>query len=195
MRAASPPAGPFFSLCPRASSEGAPLLTLAKWFGRLATLTLWISSVGLVLMTVFTAYQVWFRYVLNDSPSWTEPASVLMMGWFILLGAAVGVREGYHLGFDILLIVLPPGPRRVLMTISDVAVAGFGVGMCWYGFLLAQGTWNNVSPALQIPAGVGYLPLVVGGAIIALFTLERIARRFAGLEISTAEIQPLDTVA
>ncbi len=41
------------------------------------------------------------RYLLNDSPSWTEPLSLLLMSWFILLGAAVGVREGDHLGFEI----------------------------------------------------------------------------------------------
>jgi hypothetical protein len=32
----------------------------------------------------------------------------MLMSWFIFLGAAVGVRENYHLGFDVLLYVLPP---------------------------------------------------------------------------------------
>ncbi|BDA82899.1 C4-dicarboxylate ABC transporter permease [Aureimonas sp. SA4125] len=171
------------------------MFILAKWLGRLATATLWLSGIGLVLMTAFTAYQVWARYVMNDSPSWTEPASVLMMGWFILLGAAVGVRQGYHLGFDILLIVLPVPARKVLMTVSDLAVAAFGAGMSWYGLMLAQGTWASISPAIGIPVGVSYVPLVVGGALIALFSLERMARRFAGLEISDAELPPLDQVA
>jgi TRAP-type C4-dicarboxylate transport system permease small subunit len=171
------------------------LFILAKWLGRLATATLWLSGIGLVLMTAFTAYQVWARYVMNNSPSWTEPASVLMMGWFILLGAAVGVRQGYHLGFDILLIVLPPPARKVLMTVSDLAVAAFGAGMGWYGLMLAEGTWASISPAIGIPVGVSYVPLVVGGTLIALFSLERMARRFAGLEISEADLQPIDQVA
>ncbi len=62
---------------------------------------------GWSLMTVFVAWQVFCRYVLNDSPSWTEPGAVMLMSWFIFLGAAVGVRENYHLGFDVLLYVLP----------------------------------------------------------------------------------------
>ena len=155
---------------------------VAIWFGRIATGALWLSGLGLVLMTAFTAWQVWGRFVMNDSPSWTEPASILMMAWFILLGSAVGVREGYHLGFDILLIAVPEGVRKVLTTISDVAVTGFGAAMAWYGYLLAAGTWASTSPALGIPVGVGYTPLIVGGVLIVLFSLERILRRLAGLE-------------
>nr|WP_255617894.1 TRAP transporter small permease [Aurantimonas sp. VKM B-3413] len=161
----------------------------------MATGALWLSGIGLVLMTGFTAWQVWGRFVLNDSPSWTEPASVLMMGWFILLGSAVGVREGYHLGFDILLVVLPKNVRMMLNTVSDVAVTAFGGGMAWYGYLLAAGTWNNVSPAMQIPVGVGYIPLIFGGALIVLFSLERICRRFAGLEEPHLEAAPADSVS
>ena len=58
-------------------------------------------------MTAFVAWQVFGRYVLNRSPSWTEPGSVMLMSWFIFLGAAVGVRENNHMGFDVLLYVLP----------------------------------------------------------------------------------------
>ena len=101
--------------------------------GKLNTLALWLAGAGLVLMTGFVAWQVFCRYVLNDSPSWTEPGSVMLMSWFIFLGAAVGVRENYHLGFDVLLYVLPKGGKKWLRMISDLVVFAFGVGMIWYG--------------------------------------------------------------
>lgn len=166
---------------------------LALTLGRLSTLALWIAGIGLVLMTAFTGWQVYARYILNDTPSWTEPASILMMGWFIFLGAAVGVREGYHLGFDILVISLPPGAQKALMTISDLAVLSFGLGMVWYGGQLMAGTWNAIMPALGLPVGLSYLPIPTGGVLIALFTLERIARRFSGLETPKHDI--IETVA
>ena len=54
----------------------------------------------------------------------------MLMGWFIFLGAAVGVREGYHLGFDVLLLRrFPKRAQALLHTISDLAVTAFGVGM------------------------------------------------------------------
>ena len=108
----------------------------------LSTAALWLAGIGLVLMTAFVAWQVFCRYVLNDSPSWTEPGSVMLMSWFIFLGAAVGVRENYHLGFDVLLYVLPKGGKRWLRMISDLVALAFGIGMIWYGGQLVALTWD-----------------------------------------------------
>ena len=65
---------------------------IARITGTMGRIALWLSGTGLVLMTAFISVQVFYRYVLNDSQSWTEPASVMLMGWFIFLGAAVGIR-------------------------------------------------------------------------------------------------------
>ena len=90
----------------------------------------------------------------------------MLMSWFIFLGAAVGVRENYHLGFDVLLYVLPQGGKRVLRMISDLVVLAFGIGMIWYGSQLVALTWNATLPSLGISGGFDYLPLVAGGVLI-----------------------------
>lgn len=149
----------------------------------LARLALWVSGAGLTLMTIIIFWQVFSRYVLNRSPSWTESFSVLLMGWFIFLGAAVGVRERTHLGFDVLLYVLPASAKAVLRSISDLVVLAFGAGMIIYGIQLARLTWNTVMPSLALPGGVSFLPVILGGALVCLFSLERLAGRFAGLPV------------
>ncbi len=158
------------------------MIGVAQWTGRLATIALWIASIGLVLMTALIAAQVFFRYVLNDSLSWTEPASVMIMGWFIFLGAAVGIREGYHLSFDALLIFLPDQVLGWFHSISDMVVFVFGVGMIYYGSLLAEKTAGNKLPSLGISGAFDYLPIVVGGILLTLFSIERLARRMGGLK-------------
>ena len=155
--------------------------TIALLTGRLARIALWVAGIGLVLMTVLIAAQVFWRYVLNDSIIWTEPASVMIMGWFIFLGAAVGIREGYHLSFDVLLYVVPHRIKMVLHSISDLAVTGFGIGMIWYGWQLAEKTAGNKLPGLGISGAFDFAPIVAGGVLIVLFSVERIARRAAGL--------------
>ncbi|MCA0033789.1 TRAP transporter small permease [Mesorhizobium sp. B263B2A] len=168
------------------SSEGG---LKAFWLGterllaQLSRLALWVSGAGLTLMTVIIFWQVFSRYILNSSPSWTESSAVLLMGWFIFLGAAVGVRERTHLGFDVLLYFLPPSAKAVLRSISDVVVLAFGFGMIVYGVQLARLTWNTVMPSLDLPGGVSFLPVVLGGALVCLFSLERLAGRFAGLPV------------
>lgn len=154
---------------------------VALWTGRLARLSLWAAGIGLVLMTVLIAAQVFWRYVLNDSIVWTEPASVMIMGWFIFLGAAVGIREGYHLSFDVVLYVLPHHAKLVLFSLSDIAVAGFGGGMIWFGWQLAAKTAGNKLPGLGISGAYDFAPIVAGGVLIVLFSAERVFRRAAGL--------------
>jgi TRAP-type C4-dicarboxylate transport system permease small subunit len=156
------------------------LTPAVNFLNRLSNAALWLAGIGLVLMTAFVAWQVFCRYVLNDSPSWTEPGSVMLMSWFIFLGAAVGIRENNHLGFDVLLYVLPKSGKRVLRMISDIVILAFGAGMIWYGGALVRLTWNTTLPSLGISGAFDYLPIVAGGVLAVIFSLERIILRLAG---------------
>ena len=168
------------------------LQRLTRLLSALNTAALWLAGLGLVLMTAFVAWQVFGRYVLNRSPSWTEPGSVMLMSWFIFLGAAVGVRENNHMGFDVLLYVLPRGGKRVLRMISDLVILAFGIGMIWYGSQLVVRTAGNKLPSLGISGAFDFIPIVAGGVLIVLFSIERLARRAAGL--GTARFGEADLV-
>lgn len=167
-----------------------------RFLGLLSKLALWAAGIGLVAMTAFVAWQVFCRYILNDSPSWTEPGAVLLMSWFIFLGAAVGVRENYHLGFDVLLYVLPSAGKRVLRMISDIVILAFGTGMVWYGSQLVALTWNTTLPSLRISGAHDYFPVVGGGFLICLFAAERIVKRLSGMPIDdVADEVPAEVAA
>jgi len=155
-------------------------LSLALSF--VAKLALWLAGIGLVAMTVIVSWQVYGRYVLGSTPRYAEASAVLLMAWFIFLGAAVGVREGYHLGFDVLLYVVPRRVKQVLRFISDFAVFGFGVGMVVYGWQLVTHAWRVPVPTLGVPGGMPFLPITVGGGLICVFILERVLQRAAGLD-------------
>lgn len=168
------------------------LLKFARLTALLARVALWVAGISLVLMTATIALHVFFRYVMDDAIVWALPASVLIMGWFIFLGAAVGVREGYHLSFDLMLIFLSRRVVLFLHTLSDAVVAIFGGGMVWYGAQLAMRTAGNQVPALGISGAFDYLPLVVGGILVFLFSLERVARRFVGLPTARFGEDPVE---
>src|SRR5688500_15435098 len=149
----------------------------------LSNAALYTAGAGLVAMSLIVLWQVFVRFVLNWGQAWTELSAIMIMSWFIFLGAAVGVRENFHLGFDVLLYVLPKGSKKVLRTISDTVVLAFALGMVVYGLQLVMLNWAARMPALGIPDGTRYLPLVASGALIVLFALERIVLRFAGADI------------
>jgi TRAP-type C4-dicarboxylate transport system permease small subunit len=149
-------------------------------------ISLYIAGFGLVAMTLIVFWQIFVRFVLGWSNSWTEVTAILVMSWFIFLGAAAGVRENTHLGFDVLLYFLPKGSKKVLRTISDVVVLAFAIGMIIYGWSLVQLQWKERLPSIGISGAFRYLPLFAGGILIALFSLERIVLRLAGVDVDPA---------
>ncbi len=159
------------------------LTAVTRVLSALSNGALYVAGAGLVVMSVIVLWQVFLRYVLNWGNSWTELTAILLMSWFIFLGAAVGVRENYHLGFDVLLYVLPAGSKKILRTVSDVVVLAFAIGMVVYGVALMRLQWGEVMPALGISGAFRYLPLAAGGLLIALFSLERMALRWSGVDV------------
>ena len=164
-------------------TERPALAAIGRVLSALSNGALYAAGIGLVAMSVIVLWQVFLRYVLNWGNAWTELSAIMIMSWFIFLGAAVGVRENYHLGFDVLLYVLPDGSKKILRTISDLVVFGFAVGMVVYGITLMRLQWNEIMPSLGISGAFRYLPLSAGGLLISLFALERIVLRWSGIDV------------
>ena len=147
-------------------------LVLTRIAAKLSLAALLLAGAGLVAMTVMVAWGVFGRYVLNDTPTWVEAMSLWLMAWFILLGSSVGVRESDHLGFEVGLAMSPPPVRVALIILTEVLVGLFGLAMLVYGTQLAHGTWSDRMPIIGISRGWDYVPMAVGGALIAFFSIE-----------------------
>ncbi|MBL8571461.1 MAG: TRAP transporter small permease [Phreatobacter sp.] len=152
---------------------------VAGWISRAALL---LAGLGVVAMTVLVFWSIVGRYVFNDTPTWTEPAVLLLMSWFILLGSAVGVRERSHIGFEIGLAAAPPPLRLAMKVVTEALLVGFGVAMVVYGAQLAAGTWSSLTPMLGISQGWDYVPVAAGGALIVLFSVERLLMILTGTD-------------
>ena len=57
---------------------------------RVADLLVKLGALGLLATTAIIGWQVFGRYVLQSSPSWTEQASLVLMIWYVFLAAAAG---------------------------------------------------------------------------------------------------------
>lgn len=162
------------------------IAAFSKFNRHVCRISLWLAGLALVTMTAIVFAQVYVRYVMNSSLPWVEPAAILLMSWFIFLGSAVGVRENFHMGFDILIHFVPDRVGRALRAISDVAVLAFSVGMVVYGWQLMARTWDSSIPIIRLPGGFAYLPLFVGGVLMVLFMLEHLLNRLFGAPAETA---------
>lgn len=135
---------------------------------------LYVSAAGLVLMTLIIGWQVFARYVLNASPAWSETTALLLMLYYIMLAAAVGVYEGFHLGLKILLDSVSAGARRYLDIFDNALIFLFGLVMLISSVRLAEFTATHTIPTLNISRAVAYWPFAAAGLLIAIFALERL---------------------
>lgn len=137
-----------------------------------------IAGACMVGVVLVQAWQVFARYVLNDSPSWTEPLALVLIGATAMLGAAVGVRRETHFSFTTLADACPPPVRAFFRTIARLSTLALGLGLAWYGAILTADSWSVAMAGAPLVVGLRFTPVAVGGLLIAVFASERIARSF-----------------
>jgi TRAP-type C4-dicarboxylate transport system permease small subunit len=125
-------------------------------------------------MALVEGWQVFARYVLNNSPSWTEPVALLLMSTVMMLGAAIGTRNDAHFGFFIAVDAAPPSLRRTLLSIARLIAAATGLLLAIWGGELLLDSWSVPMAGAPLPQGLVFLPFSVGGALIAVFAIERL---------------------
>ena len=139
----------------------------------LANLAALLAAASLCGMALILAWQVFGRYVLNDSPGWTEPVALTLMSLSALCGAAIGVRRETHFSFPTFQESLPAPGRRILKTLSRLLACGFGVALAYYGGALMADSWDVPLAGAPVPEGLSFAGLLIGGALIAVFAIER----------------------
>jgi len=158
-----------------------PVLLMMDWVNRLiCRLCLVIAGTALVVMTAIYAWLVFGRYVLNDTPTWVEQISLLLVMLITFLGAAVGVQQDTHLSVVVFRNIVPSSVRTVFTFVTDLLMAGFGGMMFWYGIELTSFKWTTLIPLIQLPEGLRSLPLTICGALVFLFSLGHLLRLLLG---------------
>lgn len=114
------------------------------------------------VMVVVSLAQVFFRYVLNDSLTWSEELARYLFVWVSFLGAAIALHRKMHIAVDILTSIVSERARRIMLLITQVAVLFLLVVLIGYGMRITLLTWNTPSAALRIPMGLVYLAIPTG---------------------------------
>jgi TRAP-type C4-dicarboxylate transport system permease small subunit len=147
---------------------------------RLETAVLILAGVSLIGVVAVQAWQVFARYVLNASPSWTEPVALILIAGTATLGAAVGVRRETHFSFTTLADIAPPLVRGMCRTVARLSMLTLGLGLAWYATVLAADALSVPMAGVPIAVGLRYAPVALGGALIAVFATERLVRSARG---------------
>jgi TRAP-type C4-dicarboxylate transport system permease small subunit len=163
---------------------GIPMLT--RFNAALAKLGMMVAVAGLYAIVACVAFQVFGRYVLNDTPTWAESLTLVLVLYVALIGAAVGVRDAGHIGMESLLVLVPDDWRRRLELVIHLLVGIFGALMVAGGWGLMEGVLSYKIPTLGISEGWHYAPLLLSGAMILLFSIEHVIANVKRVEVVPA---------
>jgi TRAP-type C4-dicarboxylate transport system permease small subunit len=140
----------------------------------LARITIAVAGIALVAMAGIQAWQVFARYVLDDPPSWTEPLALLCMSTTLMFGAAAGVHAGRHFGFFIVVEHARPTLRRLMQLVARLIATLVGVLFALWGGEMMIDAWDYEIAGAPLPQGIMFVPLCLGGALIAIFSIEQL---------------------
>lgn len=157
-----------------------PLGPLSRLLDAVVWLCTVITGILMVILIAIFGWLVWGRYVMNNTPTWVEQASLMMIVWITFLGAAVGVRKQVHLSIDFVREVFPRPIREVFTLISILGMVLFGAIMAWQGWLLMQTNMDRLVPMLDIAEGWRDLPIALCGVLTAVFSIEHLVGRING---------------
>ena len=150
---------------------------LAHLNARLSAIVLVIARLCLAGLGIVVLYGVVMRYAFNNEPPYVEQLALLLVISVSMFGAAAVAHDAGHIGLDSLVDRLPRAVRNWIARLVALSTLLFA-GVILYGaYEMARSTHDNLIPTLGISEAWRYLPLIIAGALIALFSIDRMLRR------------------
>jgi TRAP-type C4-dicarboxylate transport system permease small subunit len=111
---------------------------------------------------------------------------MLIVLFVTAFGLAVGVRDAGHIGLESMVALLPERWRHRIEILIHALVGTFGAIMLAGSWQWMVAKWGEKKPMLPVPDGIDYLPLVIAGALIVLFSIEHIIALVQGKVVEPA---------
>lgn len=130
----------------------------------------------IAMLFALTLMQVLMRYWYGNTSFFTEEAARFFLVWAAMIGVAIEVRHGGHIGIPFFVERLPERFRRVwIMTGELLVLLLFGL-LVWLGVESTVFNHGQESPGLQVPLSIPFAAIPLFFALAAVFGAERLLR-------------------
>lgn len=146
---------------------------MKKILDRIDKPTAWFCKGMIFLMflvIIFSAsVQVFGRFVLKATYSWTDELCRYGMVWMTFIGTGYAVRTHGHIAVDLLKNFLPAKATAVIERFNDVCEVVLGAILCKYGMSMVLTNFTQMTPGLKISMGLVYSCIPIGGLLICIY--------------------------
>lgn len=141
---------------------------LMKWVQQVNQWITRLSVFILILLCVVGTAQVFFRYVLNNSLTWSEELLRYLFITVTFLGAAIGIKERIHIRIDLITTVLGSKARRYYQLFIHSIVLVFIITLFVQGINISRRAFENnlTSSAMGLPLEIIYSVVSIGALVM-----------------------------
>lgn len=148
-------------------------------FHKVCRILEWFMIVIFALLVLDVLFQVFSRYLLGTSFTWTEEFARFALIWMTILGAAYLTGKKEHLSMDFLFQKFSKSNKRKVSVLIEVLVFLFAlIVMVTGGLNLVYTTLylEQLSGTLRIPLGYVYTIMPFSGFLIMCFSIYHILK-------------------
>lgn len=156
-------------------------LVYDRLLGGVDTVARWAIGLSLGGVFILLVTQVLVRYVLPFPLPWVEEGATYLSGYVAMIGAAVCLRDGFHLQVDLLRDRLGPQMQFCLLIFQQLLVLGFGLFLVRYGIKFVELGWGQTSPSSYFMVSHARMAMPIGGVLLILQAIAMIGRAVIGL--------------
>ena len=129
-------------------------------------------------MSIAVFIQIIFRYLLHQPIYWSEEFPRFILIWLTFLGSAIAMKNRSHLSISLLTNRLSVKKRISVQFFANLLSLLFISILVWGGIIITILTMPNRTAALQMPTGLVYLAVPVGGIIMIIYLLKNTIELF-----------------
>jgi C4-dicarboxylate transporter DctQ subunit len=126
------------------------------------------SATTLAVMTCVTFTAAINRFTFHIAMPWSEELVKFLLMWMTMVGAAMGIGTGEHVGINVIIDHLPHRIQGIVLQCLNLAGVAFSVLFCYIGVLMVQKQHMQKSTAMQISMGIVYACVIAGAALMFL---------------------------
>ena len=123
-----------------------------------------LIAAALAVMVVLVFGNVVLRYAFNSGIAVSEEVSRWLFVWLCFLGAVTALKEGGHLGTDMLVSRLPVVGKKACMVVGHLL-------MLYVTWLFLDGSWQQARINLDMEAPVTGMPVAIFYASGVVFSV------------------------
>ena len=127
-----------------------------------------VLSIALIVST-----SIFFRYVLNDSITWSEEIAKYLMVWMVFVGAPVAMVQSRHIAIEMFPNLFRPRIRALIFLIVNLLIVLTMAFWTYRGFTYTVGGMSQVMSSFdKIPLEVVFASIPFGSCIMMIISFQ-----------------------